>query len=169
MADDFVNLVSSSDGGTPKSFASGAASGATSLSPEFGTKMSPLLSPSAPEYSPVAATQAEGGFPRQSINGFRSARNLDKELVAARVTEKGPSAGHSVESQSDSEDFCECPEALPEESGILGKHPDGRSATIGVANLIDNNGKAVRFPFKSMIIPLPSRRYAPFVLHFACM
>ena len=160
MADDIVNLVSSSDGGTPKNFASAATSAATSMSPEFGTKLSPLLSPSAPEYSPVANTQAAGGCPRHTINSLRSARNLDKELVAARATEKGPSAGNGVGSESDPEDLTEYPDASPEESGILGKYPDGRRATVNskIANLIID-GKTVRLSFKSMILPLPFRRF----------
>ena len=153
MADDIVNLISSSDGGTPKSYASAAASAATSMSPEFGTnlsfgtKLSPLMSPNAPDYSPVATTQAAGGCPRDAINAFRGARNLDKELVAARATEKGPSAGNGGQSESDPEDLSEFPDASPERSVILGIYPDGRRATnlSKVANLINDDGKAVRF------------------------
>ena len=147
MADDIVNLISSSDGGTPKSYASAAASAATSMSPEFGTKLSPLMSPNVPDYSPVVTTQAAGGCPRDTINAFRGARNLDKELVAARATEKGPSAGNGVQSESDPEDLSEFPDASPERSVILGIHPDGRRATnlSKVANLINDDGKAVRF------------------------
>ena len=141
MADDIVDLTSS----TPKSSASAAASEATSLSPEFGTRLTPLMSPTAPDYSPAALTQADGGCPRLIING---ARNLGKELLAARTTEKGPSTGKGIQSESsDPEDLREFPDASPEGSGILGNHSDGRRATIysKIANLINDDGKAVRF------------------------
>ena len=94
---------------------------------------------------PVATTHAAGDCPRPIING---ARNLGKELLAARTTEKGPSAGKGIQAESrDPEDLREFPDASPEGSGIPIIHSDGRRATIfsQIANLINDDGKAVRF------------------------